>query len=299
MSQFQIFVDSSSDLSTEIRKELNIEYFRMGISINGEEYHADLDYEEYTHEKLYEWVGDLNNKCKTSLVSVGEFLEKMEPVLAAGKDILYFACSGALSSSINVFRSLIPELEEKYPGRKIIGIDTLRCGWAIGLMVEDALKMEKEGKTIEEIAEAINKDRYHYNLGGYVPTLSYLKAAGRVSGGKAFFGNLMQVKPVIFEDHKGENYVLESVKGAKTAWNRMFEITKELIDPNRKVIYIGDGIAEELVSYLTKRFTEELGAEVHTYKLGPIFGISCGPGTIHVCFYGKDPYEGKSFGQVE
>ena len=52
MAKIQIFSDSSSDLSKEQRKEYGIEYFRMTITVNDKEYHADLDYEEYPNEQI-------------------------------------------------------------------------------------------------------------------------------------------------------------------------------------------------------------------------------------------------------
>ena len=44
-----------------------------------------------------------------------------------GKDILYLACTTALSGSFNTFRLVAEELQEKYPDRKIIGIDSMKC----------------------------------------------------------------------------------------------------------------------------------------------------------------------------
>ena len=44
---YQIFTDACTDLSPEQRKEYNIEVLRMGLMVNGKEYHADIDYKEY------------------------------------------------------------------------------------------------------------------------------------------------------------------------------------------------------------------------------------------------------------
>ena len=107
---FQVFTDSSSELLKEHRKEYGIEYFRQGITINEDQYHADLDWEEYSPEQLYAWVGDLKNRCKTSLVTFEEFTSKMIPYLEKGIDILYIACSGALSGTRNAFELFKPEL---------------------------------------------------------------------------------------------------------------------------------------------------------------------------------------------
>ena len=124
---FQIFVDSSSDLSKELRKQYDIDYFRMGIVVNGELKDADMDWELYSPEQLYGWIKDLSNKCKTSLATYGEYLNRTEAVLKQGKDVLYLACTTALSGSLNTFRLVKEELQEKYPDRKIIGIDSKRA----------------------------------------------------------------------------------------------------------------------------------------------------------------------------
>ena len=70
MHKFQIFTDSSSDLSTEQRNKHHLEYFRMGITVNDAIYHADLDFKEYSPEQLYEWIKDTSKKVKTSLIEM-------------------------------------------------------------------------------------------------------------------------------------------------------------------------------------------------------------------------------------
>ena len=42
MAKYQIFTDSSSDLSTELRKQYGIEYFYFGLVVDGVEYKADM-----------------------------------------------------------------------------------------------------------------------------------------------------------------------------------------------------------------------------------------------------------------
>ena len=83
---FQIFTDSSTDLSKELRQKHNIKYFQMGIVIKGEPKPADMDWEAYSPEELYGWIKNLSNHCKTSLVTYGEYLEKTEAELKEGRD---------------------------------------------------------------------------------------------------------------------------------------------------------------------------------------------------------------------
>jgi len=289
MGKFQIFTDTASDMWPELRKEYGIDYFRMGLVINGKEIKADLDFENYSYEQLYDWVRDGNNVIKTSLVTAEEFNEKCEKYLSQGIDILYIACTSALSGTLNFFKLCAKELQEKYPERKIIAMDSTRAGMTLGLMVVDAAKLQKEGKSIEEVHEYLEKEKQHYRLCGTLDSLTYLKRAGRVSGAAAFFANMFGIKPVIVGDTKGNNYVIGKVKGLRTAYERLFEIVKDTVEgQEHPTIYIGQGMAQEGVDYFTKRFKEELNAEVISYYIGPIIGICCGPGIIHLVCKGKE-----------
>ena len=287
MAKFQLFTDSSSDLSKEQRKEYGIEYFRMFISVKDKDYHADLDYEEYSVDQFYKWVGDLSNHCKTSLITVEEFIAKMEPFLKEGKDILYVATTLALSASLNVFDLAKQELQDKYPDRKIIGLNSRVAGFPLGLLVIEMAKLQKEGKSIEELIKYHEENIASYHLIGTVASLTYLKAAGRVSGAAAFFGNLISLKPIIANDEEGHNVVISKVNGSRKAWDKLVDIVKEFIGED-KTVYLGQGAAPEANAYLKEKLIKEVGAKVIEYPVGPIIGLSCGPGVIHIVFRGKD-----------
>ena len=56
MAKYQIFTDSSSDLTPELRKQHNLEYFYFGLVVDGVEYRADLDWKDYSVEEFREFV---------------------------------------------------------------------------------------------------------------------------------------------------------------------------------------------------------------------------------------------------
>ena len=286
---FQIFTDTASDLPRNLREENNIEYFPMTIFVNGVEKKADLNFEEFSIEEMYGWVRDPNCVIKTSLITVGQFIDLLTPWLEKGIDVLYIACTSVLSGTINCFRLAAEQLQEKFPDRKIVGMDSTRAGMTLGLMVLDAAKMQQEGKSLEEIHEYLEREKQHYRLCGTLETLTYLKRAGRVSGAAAFFANMLGIRPIIVGDTKGHNYVIGKVKGTRTAFERLFEIVKDTVEgQDHPVIYLGQGIYPQAVEYFTKRFEEELHATVIQYRVGPIIGISCGPETVHIVTKGKE-----------
>lgn len=289
MNKYQIFTDSSSDLTPEMRKEFDIEYFRMALTVDGKELPADLDFEEYSYEQLYEWVKDPEVVIKTSLISVKEMMGRMKPYLDKGLDILYIACTSVLSGSFNVFHLAAEELQAEYPNQRMVAIDSSRAGMTLGLMVMDAVKEQRSGKTMDEVLEWVEKEKQKYNLCGTLETLTYLKNAGRVSGGAAFFANLLGIKPIIIADTMGHNYAIQKVKGTKKSWTTLFDIVKDAVEgQDNPTIYVGQGMAKEASEYFVKRFKEELNANIVEYIVGPIIGISCGPGVIHLVCKGKE-----------
>jgi fatty acid-binding protein DegV len=102
MAKYQIFSDSSCDLSTELRKANGLEYFYFGLVVDGVEYRADLDWNDYSPEEFYGWLSQ-GKKIKTTQVSMEEVLTRVRPYFEKGIDVIYIGCSGKLTGSMNLF----------------------------------------------------------------------------------------------------------------------------------------------------------------------------------------------------
>ena len=294
MAKYQIFTDSSCDLSTELRKANNIEYFYFGLVVDGVEYKADLDWQEYTQEEFYGWLSQ-GKKVKTTQVSMEEVLTKVRPYFEKGIDIIYIGCSSALTGSMNLFELAKQQLMEEFPDRKMIGVDSLAAACTLGMMVLDAAKEQKKGLSIEELQQWVLENRFFYNQFATVDTLTYLKAAGRIKGAAAFFGNIMGVKPIFISDRKGNNLTINKVKGTKASLNELFEDIKNAVVPGvTEEIFIGQGMAMDRAEFLKKKIEEELSIKATVQWIGPIVGTTCGPGVIATFCKGKEVtrYEG-------
>ncbi len=294
MAKYQIFTDSSCDLSTELRKANNIEYFYFGLVVDGVEYKADLDWQEYTQEEFYGWLS-AGKKVKTTQVSMEEVLFKVRPYLEKGIDIIYIGCSSALTGSMNLFELAKQQLMEEFPDRKMIGVDSLAAACTLGMMVLDAAKEQKKGLSIDELQQWVLDNRFFYNQFATVDTLTYLKAAGRIKGAAAFFGNIMGVKPIFISDRKGNNLTINKVKGTKASLNELFEDVKAAMVPGvTEEIFIGQGMAQDRAELLKKRVEDELHIKATVQWIGPIVGTTCGPGVIATFCKGKEVtrYEG-------
>jgi DegV family protein with EDD domain len=288
MSTYKIYADSCSDLSTASRRKLDVEYCRMNIIVDGNEIPADLDWKEYTVEEFYGWLY-AGRKIKTNQVPLVEYLEKFELALKEGKDVLYLCASSALSGSINTAIMARGELLEKYPDRKIICIDSLCACYGQGSMAIDAAKMKNEGKNIDEVASYLEENKLCYHQFATVESLEYLRKAGRVKATSAFFGNLLGVKPMIISDAKGNNFAVKKVKGRKNSLNELINMMKEnVVDIENQTVYVAHADALEDANYVKELIIKEFNPkEVKVEYLGPIIGVSVGPGTIGVYAKGK------------
>lgn len=285
---YQIFTDTSSGMSKALRKEYGIDYFSMGLNVAGEEKHGDLDYEEFSREQLYAWVKDPKITITTSLVTAKEFTEKCEKYLDQGIDILYIACTDALSGTRAVFELVKRDLEEKYPKRTILSINSCRAEMALGLMVVEAAKMQKECKSIKEVYDYIEANKQYFHQVGSIDTLKYLKAYGRVSGAAAFFADTLNIKPLIMADIYGNNYTFKKVHGPMKAMIECFNYVKEnMVEGVTDVVYLGETMPGEAKGYLKKRIEEELHLKTEEYIISPIVGVCCGPGMYGCWFKGK------------
>lgn len=289
MNNIAIFVDSTSDMPTELRKKYNVEYVKMNIVVKDKEYPASLDWDIYSPKQLYDWMR--NGICvKTTQVSVEEFMNKFDASLSQGNDIIYISCSSALSGSVNTAYSVSKELMEKYPQRKIICIDSLNSCFGQTLMAIKASKLREEGKAIDEIEETIEKEKLTVNQFATVATLDYLKNAGRVKASTAFFGNLFGVKPIIISDAKGQNYAIKKVKGRRNSLIELVNMAKEaIIDSENQIIFVGHADCIEDAELVKEHILKEIPCKgVYIDYIGPIIGASTGPGTVSIYAYGKE-----------
>lgn len=295
MNKFVIFADSTSDLTTEQRKENKIEYVRMLVNWTDKEkvFHetyADLDWSEMSPTQYYNLMRD-GSVIMTSQVTEQEFDLKFIPHLEKGEDILYLACSSGLSASGKLAERLAKEKYSKdYPNCRIRVVDTLISVMGQGLMCLKAAELRDAGKSLDEIADEIEKTKLSYNQTATVEDLTTLAKHGRVKASTAFFGNIFGVKPILISDAKGNNFAVEKAKGRRNALLRLAAITKErVVAPEKQVCYVceADAKAEDLELLVSQ--LKEIGFKsVVTQKLGPIISASCGPATIGVYYVGKE-----------
>lgn len=283
MREFIILTDSTSDLSAEMRQQYGVDYVAMNYVVDGVEYKASLDWESHGVKEYYDIMRG-GTRVFTTQVPKNVYDDAFRAAVEAGKDVLYIACSSALSASVQVARLVAQELKEQYPESGIYCIDSLISSLGQGYLVMEASRKRAEGCSAADTAAYIESIKLCVNQCGTVASLEYLRRAGRIKASKAFFGNLFGVKPIIISDRKGQNYAYKKAKGAA---NARIAIAEHIADA-------ADGVYEELLlshadcpeeAELVKQEILKLAPFQHVTvsTIGPIVGASVGPGTV-ICF---------------
>ncbi|MBP5091535.1 MAG: DegV family protein, partial [Bacilli bacterium] len=231
MSKIKILLDSTCDLDLDLLKRFDLDYIKMGVTMDDKEYSASLSWEEYTPKEFYDFMRS-GKRCYTNQVKEAAFEERFNELLDKGFDILYIGCSSGLSGSIGLGRLVAERILATRKEGKIEIVDPLCSGMAQGLMGIHASELRDEGKSIEEIAAILTAERFNYHQWCTVGTLTYLKNAGRVKASSAFFGNIFGVKPIIVSDRNGYNTAIKKVRGRKAALDEIIEsAVNNVVDP--------------------------------------------------------------------
>lgn len=292
MNPYVFMTDSDSDLPFRYVDELDMTMVYMPYMVDGKEYMDDLG----RNGKQKEYFDNMRAGAApvTSLLPEAVYEEYFEPCFKDGKDILFVAFSSQLSSTINNIYAARETLLAKYPERKMIVVDTLSISAPQSILIIKAYELFKAGKTMEEVAQWLEENKLRAQAWFTVEDLKYLRRGGRVSAVAATLGSVLDLKPIIVESKEGKLISADKVQGRKRALRVIADKAAENIDDPANacaVILHADAIEDaKRLEVLLRERVPALGEVEHRY-VGPVIGAHCGPGTVAICFLGKErPY---------
>ncbi|MBR4277474.1 MAG: DegV family protein [Lachnospiraceae bacterium] len=290
MGNFVILTDASSDLTQDIRERFDIDYIKGHLQMpDGRSVPLCLEWtEDYEHDSFYAAVKK-GAAYATSPANVAEYAERMTEYVKEGKDILVICISTGLSGTYNFAVEAKNQVEKEYPNAKIFVVDSLRYSVLEGMICVKASQMRAEGKTIEETYEWIEANKNCYHQMGWLDDLSFVAKKGRMSNSKAFFGQLVGIKPLGDISSNGLTTVIGKAKGAKAGFEAILAYMEETIEnPSEQTIFVGtsdrEKDADKLVELIKEKFAPK---EVIKSFVFPSCGVNIGPGLCAAFYYGK------------
>ena len=281
MSRIKIMCTSTGciDYAPERYRSLGIDIIRIHVFFNGKEYREGFDLDPVDFYAQLETIEDPKNHLpSTGMPDTEEIREHFDRAVAEGYDeAMVFVLSSSLGGTYNKICLIAKEYEEKL---KINVIDTKITCFGEGLLAVKAFEFAKKGMSSDEILKEIHWMMKHQEFIGVDGKLDYLIYNGRLKGGKAFMGQLLNICPVIHFSEDGEIVPLESIRTPKKALARTCELLKEKIKDRSPEdyllwhIYTGPSLISSLEE-IEKRYDIETNHEA--VIMSPVSGCHNGP----------------------
>lgn len=290
--QFTLSCCSTVDLPYSYMADRDIPVLFYTYVVDGREYVDDMGRDPEALPRFYRFLEE-GKLPQTSQINVGTYLSFFEKLLQKG-DLLHIAFTSGQSGSVHNAMLAAKELQEKYPERKLIVIDSLCSSSGYGMLVDTVADLRDEGKSIEEAAQWVRENRNTVHHQFFSSNMTQFRRTGRVSGAAAMVATIMSICPIMRLDDAGAIKAYGKVRGKKKAVETTIEAMAKHAQGGEnydKRCYVCHSQCPEdaqmLIDGLEARFPHIKG-KIRLCDIGTIIGSHSGPGTVAVFFYGDE-----------
>ncbi|MEA5093367.1 MAG: DegV family protein [Sedimentibacter saalensis] len=281
---------STADMTYNYFKKRNIPFLCFHYILDGEDYLDDLG-QTISFEEFYSRIAS-GAMPTTSQVSVGQYIDFLEPFLKEGKDILHISFSSGLSGAYNSATIAREELLSRFPDRKILIVDSLGASSGYGLLTDLAADMRDTGVELEEVYDWLQENKLKVHHWFFSTDLSHYKRGGRISATSAAVGTLLGICPLLNMNYDGKLTPRKNIRSKNRVIKEivhMMEIhAKDGIEYSGKCFISNSACYEDArkVADLVEERFHLLNGRVMINSVGTVIGSHTGPGTVALFFIG-------------
>ena len=277
--QVQIVTDSNSGITPHMAQHMGIAgVIATYVTFGDKSYKDSVD---LTADQFYAMLKAAPTLPTTAAPAVGD-CEALYRELK-GHDVVSLHISKDLSATMQAAMNAA-ELLEGDPN--ITFIDTRGVNASEALMVMEALKQAKAGKTASEIKAHIEALIPRVRMLFVLETLENLKRGGRISNISALIGGVLQMKPILtIKDGKVQPF--ERVRTTAKAVRRLQEIALEdLKGQIQPQVLFFQADAAQAIEVFKAEICQQLQLDYDPLVLeaGPAVGTHAGPGTVGIAY---------------
>ncbi len=230
MSKIKIICTSTGciDYAPERYRQLGIDILRIHVIYGGKEYKEGLDLDPVAFYQYLETLEDpKKNLPSTAMPDTEDIMGCFERAIEEGyEEAIVYAISSYLGGTYNKICLVAKEFEGRL---KIHVVDTKITCFGEGFLAVRAAEFAAKGMSSEQILKETKWMMDRQVFLGVDGKLDYLIYNGRLKGGKALMGQILNFCPVLTFNKEGECVALESVRTQKKALARSCELIKEKI----------------------------------------------------------------------
>ncbi|MDO5141890.1 MAG: DegV family protein [Eubacteriales bacterium] len=288
MEKIHILTDSSADIPQALVQAHGIEIVPITITHEGR---AFREYYDITPEEYWKLLTDSREIPATAMVTPATFLDSYRRAAERGcTHLLGLLINGNGSGTYQAACLAREMFREAYGDSMHIELfDSATYTYIYGHIVVLAATLRDQGDSFEAICGVVRSRlaRVEAFLGVY--SLKHLKRSGRISGGAAFVGEALGLKP-ISHVYDGGVTVCGKVRGEKALVAGLVgKVSDRVVQPEkqRAIVLYGD-VPAARIDELDERLRTEIGFRtVERCPIGPSVITNTGPQALAVAFYGK------------
>ena len=275
MNKIALITDSTSDVDKEMIQKYDLKVLPLRIIYKDKEY---IDRVTITPKEVYDnFVYEIPSTSLPSMQDMEEMYLKLEE--EGYTHAIAVVISANLSGTYNTLRLV----SENHPSIKTCVFDSKSLTIGEAAIVEECGEMIKEGKSFEQMVEALPEIRSRVTVYYAVDTLKYLIKGGRIGKVSGTIGEILNIKPIISINNDGVYYTYAKAKGKKKAISKLVDIAREALEHTPCKIWVMHGGAYEEV----KAFSQTIAALPNITKLSfgeisPVAGVHTGPGLLGI-----------------
>lgn len=270
--------DSASSLTPQEAAEYNIHVVPVSVIFGEEVYRDGVD---LSVKAFYQKLSNTNVQPTTSQPTTQEFVNLYEQLKEEYEIGIAVHISGALSGTLSGSISAA-----EMAGFPLIPIDSKFGAAGMVTMLKEGIRLEKEGKSLEEIKDYLISLSDKVKGFMMVGSLDQLYRGGRVSGLSYYIGSLLQIKPILTFDN-GKLIPYTKVRTMKKAEKRVLDILKTSLNYKRveHISIVHSEFEEKALAWKKDIITMFPSLEINIGTLSPAIGAHVGAGTIGILWF--------------
>lgn len=275
-----VVTDSTCDLSQDLIDFYQIYTLPLNINFGDNHY---LDKVTITPDHFYDLLESSSDFPKTSQINEHSFVN-LYSHLASHYDAiisihLTSQFSGTYMNSVKAAEKIAAEFN-----KPIYTIDSKTLSGALGLLVLRVAQSIEAGFAPAEIVESVEKWRTNSKIFVSVKDLKYMIKGGRVSKGKGFIANMLNINPIVSMDEAGKSVLFGQAFSQQANINKVMKHVRKI------------SVGKSVWNYIVLHAHNEASAEIYVQKMleltgknpvsvvdiSPVIGMNAGNGTIAV-----------------
>ena len=227
-----VVTDSSADLADTVLDRHRITLVPLQVMFGDETFR---DRVQLRPEEFYRRLRGAKELPTTSQPTPGEFVRVFRDVLQEADEIVAVLLSSGLSGT---FQSAQAAVRGGEFGRVHL-VDSASASLGVGLLALRGAELAESGWRAGDIARELRRVRLQSGMFLTVDRYDNLLRSGRVSRGKAWLGEMLDVRPILSLDEAGRVIPVDRVRGRENVVPRVLSLLERRLTPRPRVIRFG------------------------------------------------------------